>query len=156
MTSTKIPLGVVALGRGACSPTQERMNGWVGTTDAHPMSARGTPDLLLRRADVQIASDAVTPRALDPSSIQAGLMPVPVEWEGAMRVWPLVAMALVMAVLGLGTFLAALDVAESSLNRTLQLQPYAPARDEMGRPLCRRNNFADPQRPLPRVGDKCL
>jgi hypothetical protein len=83
-------------------------------------------------------------------------MPVPVDREKAMRVWPLVAMALVMAVLALGTILAALDVAESSLNRALQVQPYAAARDEMGRPICRRNNFADPQRPLPRVGDKCF
>jgi hypothetical protein len=73
-----------------------------------------------------------------------------------MRVWPLVAMAVVMTALGLGTFFAALDITKSSLSRALQVQPYTPAHDEMGRPLCRRNNFADPQRPLPRVGDKCL
>lgn len=105
---------------------------------------------------MEIASDAVTPRTVDPSPGQTRPMPVPVDREKAMRVWPLVAMALVMAVLALGTILAALDVAESSLNRALQVQPYAATRDEMGRPICRRNNFADPQRPLPRVGDKCL
>jgi hypothetical protein len=105
---------------------------------------------------MEIASNAVTPRALDPSADQAGPMPVPVAWERTMRIWPLVAMALVMAALGLGTFFAALDVAQSSLDRTLQVQPYAAARDETGRPICRRNNFTDPQRPLPRVGDKCL
>jgi hypothetical protein len=44
MTVAKILLGVVGLGLGACSTTQERMNGWVGTTDAHLMSAWGAPD----------------------------------------------------------------------------------------------------------------
>ena len=44
MTVTKILLGVVGLGLGACSTIQERMNSWVGTTDAHLMSAWGAPD----------------------------------------------------------------------------------------------------------------
>lgn len=73
-----------------------------------------------------------------------------------MRVWPLVAMALVMVALAMGTIFAAVDVAESSLSRALQVHSYEPARDEVGRPICRRNNFTDPQRPLPRVGDRCL
>lgn len=82
-------------------------------------------------------------------------MPVPVAWGRAMPIWLLAAAMLVMTALSLGIFFAALDVTQSSLNRTLQVQPYAAPRDEMGRPICRRNNFADPQRPLPRVGDKC-
>jgi hypothetical protein len=105
---------------------------------------------------MEIARNAVTPCALDASADQAGPLPVTVAWERAMPIWPLVAMALVMAALGLGAFFAALDVAQGSLDRTLQVQPYAAARDETGRPICRRNNFADPQRPLPRVGDRCL
>jgi hypothetical protein len=44
MTLAKILLGVVSLGLGACSTTQERMSSWVGTTDAHLMSAWGAPD----------------------------------------------------------------------------------------------------------------
>jgi hypothetical protein len=41
---TKVLLGLLALGLGACSTTQERMNTWVGTTDAHLLSAWGAPD----------------------------------------------------------------------------------------------------------------
>jgi hypothetical protein len=37
-------LGMLAFGLGACSTTQERMNSWVGTTDAHLMSVWGAPD----------------------------------------------------------------------------------------------------------------
>lgn len=65
-----------------------------------------------------------------------------------------------MASLGLGSYLAALEVAESSLNHTQQAfrewRLQAPAgRDELGRPTCRRNNFVDPQRPLARIGHNC-
>lgn len=68
------------------------------------------------------------------------------------------ALSLVVASLGLGTLLAALDVAEGSL-------PHAPSaladwrvrayaiRDELGRPVCRRNHFSD--RPLARIGQGC-
>ena len=37
-------LGVLALGLGACATTQDRMNGWVGTTDAHLLASWGAPD----------------------------------------------------------------------------------------------------------------
>ncbi len=101
---------------------------------------------------MEIASAPVTAPMLGPSSERAGPVPAPAGRESAMRIWPLVAMALVMAALGLGTFFAALDVAKSSLTRTLQVQPHGPTGDEMGRLTCRRNNFSDPQRPLPRIG----
>ena len=34
---------LLMLGLGACATTQERMNGWVGTTDAHLLSAWDAP-----------------------------------------------------------------------------------------------------------------
>jgi hypothetical protein len=37
-------LGVLALGLGACATTQDRMNSWVGTTDAHLLATWGAPD----------------------------------------------------------------------------------------------------------------
>ena len=77
-----------------------------------------------------------------------------------MRPWMLAALSMTMASLGLGTYLAAIDVAESTVNRTQQslgdwrANAFA-ARDELGRPACRRNNFADPQRPILRIGQNC-
>jgi hypothetical protein len=62
-----------------------------------------------------------------------------------------------VASLGLGTYLAAVDAAWNSPNVgpwVIAAQPPA-ARDEMGRPICRRNNFGDPQRPLVRIGQTC-
>jgi len=69
----------------------------------------------------------------------------------------LAATSLVVASLGLGTYLAAVDAAWSSPNvgpSLVAAHAYA-ARDEMGRPTCRRNNFGDPQRPLVRIGHYC-
>jgi hypothetical protein len=66
----------------------------------------------------------------------------------------LAATSLVVASLGLGTYLAAVDAAWNSPNigpTVIAAQAYA-GRDEMGRPICRRNNFGDPQRPLVRIG----
>ena len=69
----------------------------------------------------------------------------------------LAAMSLAVATLGLGTYLAAIDVAWNSPGvgpSVIGPQAYS-ARDEMGRPTCRRNNFGDPQRPLVRIGQRC-
>jgi hypothetical protein len=69
----------------------------------------------------------------------------------------LAAMSLAVATLGLGTYLAAVDVAWNSPGvgpSVIGPQAYA-ARDELGRPTCRRNNFGDPQRPLVRIGQNC-
>ena len=69
----------------------------------------------------------------------------------------LAATSLVVASLGLGTYLAAVDAAWNSPNigpSVIAVQIPA-ARDEMGRPTCRRNNFGDPQRPLVRIGQNC-
>jgi len=62
------------------------------------------------------------------------------------------AMSLTVASLGLGTYLTSLDVAGSSLAHMPQV---VAARDEAGHPTCRRNAFADPQRPLVRIGHSC-
>jgi hypothetical protein len=43
-TAIKTLSALLMLGLGACATTQERMNGWVGTTDAHLLSAWGAPD----------------------------------------------------------------------------------------------------------------
>jgi len=43
-TAFKALSALLMLGLGACATTQERMNGWVGTTDAHLLSAWGAPD----------------------------------------------------------------------------------------------------------------
>lgn len=56
-----------------------------------------------------------------------------------MQTWISAVLMLAVALLGVATFLAALDVAETSLER----------------PACRRNGFTDPQRPLPRIGQNC-
>jgi hypothetical protein len=69
----------------------------------------------------------------------------------------LAATSLVVASLGLGTYLAAVDAAWNSPYigpSVIAAQAYA-GRDEMGRPICRRNNFGDPQRPLVRIGQNC-
>jgi hypothetical protein len=69
----------------------------------------------------------------------------------------LAATSLVVASLGLGTYLAAVDAAWNSPGvgpSTIAAHAYV-ARDEMGRPTCRRNNFGDPQRPLVRIGQSC-
>ena len=69
----------------------------------------------------------------------------------------LAAISLAVASLGLGTYLAAVDVAWNSPGvgpSVIGGQAYA-ARDELGRPICRRNNFSDPQRPLVRIGQNC-
>jgi hypothetical protein len=67
------------------------------------------------------------------------------------------AMSLAVATLGLGTYLAAIDVAWNNPGvgpSVIGPQAYS-ARDELGRPTCRRNNFGDPQRPLVRIGMNC-
>ena len=69
----------------------------------------------------------------------------------------LAAMSLAVASLGLGTYLAAIDVAWNSPGggpSVIGPQAYS-ARDEMGRPTCRRNNLGDPQRPFVRIGQNC-
>jgi hypothetical protein len=74
-----------------------------------------------------------------------------------MRSAILAAMSLAVAMLGLGTYLAAIDVAWNSPGigpSALAAQAYG-ARDELGRPTCRRNNFGDPQRPIIRIGQNC-
>jgi hypothetical protein len=74
-----------------------------------------------------------------------------------MRSAILAAMSLAVVMLGLGTYLAAIDVAWNSPSvgpSVIGPQTY-PARDELGRPTCRRNNFGDPQRPLVRIGQSC-
>jgi hypothetical protein len=74
-----------------------------------------------------------------------------------MRSAILAAMSLAVVMLGLGTYLAAIDVAWNSPGvgpSVIGPQTY-PARDELGRPTCRRNNFGDPQRPLVRIGQSC-
>lgn len=77
---------------------------------------------------------------------------------GHLRPWLLAAMSLAVASLGLGTYLAALEVADNSLILPAHAlgdwrgRAYA-VRDELGRPACRRNNFSD--RPLARVGQAC-
>lgn len=77
---------------------------------------------------------------------------------GHTRSWTAAALSLVVASLGLGTYLAALEVSESSLTPApsaladWRVRAYA-VRDELGRPACRRNNFSD--RPLARVGQTC-
>ena len=43
-TAIEALLGLMLLGLGACATTQDRMNTWVGTTDAHLLSAWGAPD----------------------------------------------------------------------------------------------------------------
>jgi hypothetical protein len=74
-----------------------------------------------------------------------------------MRSAILAAMSLAVATLGLGTYLAAIDVAWNSPGAgpsVIGPQAYG-ARDELGRPTCRRNHFGDPQRPLVRIGQNC-
>lgn len=72
----------------------------------------------------------------------------------------LAALSLAMALLGLGTYFAALDVAwngaagEAAAAADWRLQ-FFTQRDELGRPICRRNNFANPERPLVRMGQNC-
>ena len=56
-----------------------------------------------------------------------------------MRSWMAAVLCLAMIGLSLVALFAALDVAKSSLER----------------PTCQRNNFTDPQRPLPRIGQNC-
>ena len=67
------------------------------------------------------------------------------------------AMSLAVAALGLGTYLAAIDVAWNNPGvgpSVIGAHAYG-ARDELGRPICRRNNFGDPQRPLVRIDQNC-
>ena len=71
------------------------------------------------------------------------------EWG---RPWISAILSLTVASLGLGTYLTSLDVAGSSLTHTPQV---VALRDEAGHPTCRRNAFADPQRPLVRIGHNC-
>jgi hypothetical protein len=74
-----------------------------------------------------------------------------------MRSAILAAMSLAVPMLGLGTYLAAIDVAWNSPGvgpSVIAAHGYA-TRDELGRPTCRRNNFGDPQRPLVRIGQSC-
>lgn len=72
----------------------------------------------------------------------------------------LAALSLAMALLGLGTYLAALDAAwnsaasEATAPGDWRLQ-FFTQRDELGRPICRRNNFSNPERPVVRMGQNC-
>lgn len=74
------------------------------------------------------------------------------------RSWISAALSLAVASLGVGTYLAALDVDEGSLIHApsalgeWRVRAYA-IRDELGRPACRHNNFSD--RPLTRIGQRC-
>ena len=74
---------------------------------------------------------------------------------------PLLAtLSLATALLGLGTYLAALDVAwNGAAGEAAAAADWSPQfftqRDELGRPVCRRNNFANPERPLVRMGQNC-
>jgi hypothetical protein len=56
-----------------------------------------------------------------------------------MRPWKSTVLLLASSLLGAGILLSAMDVAQSSLER----------------PGCRPNNFIDPQRSLPRIGQNC-
>ena len=67
----------------------------------------------------------------------------------------LAAASLVVAALGLGTYLAAVDAVWNSPTVGPSVIAAHAVRDEMGRPTCRRNNFGDPQRPLVRIGQNC-
>jgi hypothetical protein len=69
----------------------------------------------------------------------------------------LAAASLAVASLGLGIYLAAVEAAWNSptVGPWVIAAPTHAARDDMGRPTCRRNNFGDPQRPLVRIGQHC-
>ena len=56
-----------------------------------------------------------------------------------MRTWIFAMLLLVLSALGVATFVAALDVVQSSLELA----------------ACRRNGFTDPHRSLPRIGQPC-
>lgn len=68
------------------------------------------------------------------------------------RPWISAVLSLTVASLGLGTYLTSLDVAGSSLAHMPQV---VAARDEAGHSTCRRNAFANPERPLVRIGHSC-
>ncbi len=70
-----------------------------------------------------------------------------------MRQAVLAVAALTAASLGLGTYLAAVDVAWNGPGPWAG--PLVAGRDDVGRPGCRRNNFVDPERPLVRIGRNC-
>ncbi len=57
----------------------------------------------------------------------------------AMRAWLAILLSLVALALGVATYVAALDVVSTSLER----------------PLCRRNNAADPAHAPVRIGQPC-
>jgi hypothetical protein len=68
------------------------------------------------------------------------------------RPWISAILSLTVASLGLGTYLTSLDVAGSSL---VHMPQVVAARNEAGQATCRRNAFADPERPLVRIGHSC-
>jgi len=74
---------------------------------------------------------------------------------------PLLAvLSLATVLLGLATYLAALDVtwnraaSEAAAAGDWRLRVFTQ-RDEFGRPICRRNNFSNPERPVVRMGEHC-
>ena len=73
----------------------------------------------------------------------------------------LAALSLAMALLGLGTYVAALEVAWSRAASDAAVAgdrrpQFSTQTDELRRPICRRNNFTDLERPLVRAGQNCL
>jgi len=73
----------------------------------------------------------------------------------------LAALSLAISLLGLGTYVAALEVAwsraasDAAVAVDWRLQSSTQT-DELRRPICRRNNFANLERPLVRTGQNCL
>ena len=72
----------------------------------------------------------------------------------------LAALSLAVALLGLVTYFTAFDVAWNSAASEAAAAgdwrlPFFSRRDELGRPVCRRNNFANPDRPVVRMGQNC-
>lgn len=73
----------------------------------------------------------------------------------------LAALPVAIALLGLGTYFAALEVAwsraasDAAVAGDWRLQ-FAGQTAELGRPICRRNNFANRERPLLRINENCL
>ena len=62
---------------GACATTQERMDGWVGTTDAHLLSAWGAPDRKAKAGGGIMAH---------PSGPAAGVRSLQTWWRAAVEV----------------------------------------------------------------------
>lgn len=67
----------------------------------------------------------------------------------------LAALSLASAMLGFGTYVAALEVAWSRAASDAAAGVGWRQTDELRRPICRRNNFANLERPLVRTGQNC-